>query len=276
MVTLTGNVATAVEYRDSATGGRARFRFAVPSRRWDRQRDGWTDGPTSFYTVWAWRALGANLAASVAVGEPLVVHGRLRVREEEWEGKPRTSVDIDAVAAGHDLARGTSAFRRVTRTEARLTGRQAAATSPASPPPSVTAAVPPAPAAVDLPARTPPPPTPPPTSTPPPTPPAAPAPPTVSAEVPALSAPSAPALTAVSAVTAVTAQTAGVDPFRPGRSDSAGPAPDRSRAASGRTQGRGRPAGTAGRESVPAPRHKMSLIGADVRITEPGGVRCLP
>ncbi|WP_432073263.1 single-stranded DNA-binding protein [Streptomyces wuyuanensis] len=137
MVTLVGNVATAVEYRESASGGRARFRFAVPSRRWDRQRDGWTDGPTSFFTVWAWRALGANLAASVAVGEPLVVYGRLRVREEEWEGKLRTSVDVDAVAAGHDLTRGTSAFRRVTRTEAQPTGYQAVAATAMAPPPFV-------------------------------------------------------------------------------------------------------------------------------------------
>ncbi|MFD5425561.1 single-stranded DNA-binding protein [Streptomyces sp. NPDC127084] len=115
MVTLVGNVATAVEYRDSASGGFARFRFAVTSRRWDRQRDFWVDGATSFYNVWAWRGLGQNLAASVAVGEPLVVQGRLRVRDEEKEGQRRTFVDIDAVAVGHDLSRGTSAFRRVAR-----------------------------------------------------------------------------------------------------------------------------------------------------------------
>ncbi|MFD9973631.1 single-stranded DNA-binding protein [Streptomyces sp. NPDC059017] len=137
MVTLVGNVATAVDYRESAAGGRSRFRFAVPSRRWDRQRDGWTDGPTSFYTVWAWRALAANLAASVAVGEPLVVHGRLRVREEEWEGKVRTSVDVDAVAAGHDLTRGTSAFRRVTRTDGDLTSRPSAVAGGTGPQPAM-------------------------------------------------------------------------------------------------------------------------------------------
>ncbi|WP_329120460.1 single-stranded DNA-binding protein [Streptomyces sp. NBC_01353] len=130
MVTLVGNVATAVEYRDTATGGVARFRFAVTARRWDRERGTWTDGRTSFYTVFAWRALGANLAASVSVGEPLVVHGRLRVREEDLEegrpdGRRRTFVDIDALAVGHDLTRGTAAFRRVAKGEPRLTERQA-------------------------------------------------------------------------------------------------------------------------------------------------------
>ncbi|MFD8015812.1 single-stranded DNA-binding protein [Streptomyces sp. NPDC058955] len=116
-VTLVGNVATAVEYRDTVAGSVARFRFAVTARRWDRERAAWTDGATSFYTVSAWRSLGANLAASVSVGEPLVVHGRLKVREDERDGQRKTFVDIDAVAVGHDLTRGTSAFRRTARTE---------------------------------------------------------------------------------------------------------------------------------------------------------------
>ncbi|MFD7326125.1 single-stranded DNA-binding protein [Streptomyces sp. NPDC059875] len=129
MVTLVGNVATSVEYRDTATGGVARFRFAVTARRWDRERGAWSDGHTSFYTVFAWRALGANLAASVSVGEPLVVHGRLRVREEDVEegrpdGRRRTFVDIDALAVGHDLTRGTAAFRRAVKAEPRPAERQ--------------------------------------------------------------------------------------------------------------------------------------------------------
>ncbi|RNL71160.1 single-stranded DNA-binding protein [Streptomyces sp. I6] len=266
MVTLTGNVATAVEYRDSATGGRARFRFAVPSRRWDRQRDGWTDGPTSFYTVWAWRALGANLAASVAVGEPLVVQGRLRVREEEWEGKLRTSVDIDAVAAGHDLARGTSAFRRVTRSEARLTSRQAVAAAPASVPPAAAAESPPVavpPATVTAaPASVPAPPSP--------TAPAESAPSAAPAGVGGFSAPPLPASSAAFVETAE----AGL--FGPDQSGSAGRAPDRLRSASGRARGRPRSTGTARRESVSSGRGEASGTGSDARAAEPAGVPCKP
>ncbi|MCS0638597.1 single-stranded DNA-binding protein [Streptomyces sp. LP05-1] len=119
MVTLVGNVATGVDYRETATGGVARFRLAVTARRWDRERSAWADGPTSFYTVNAWRNLGMNLTASVSVGDPLVVRGRLKVREEGRDGQRRTFVDVDATAVGHDLARGTAAFRRVARGEAR-------------------------------------------------------------------------------------------------------------------------------------------------------------
>ncbi|MFB6903834.1 single-stranded DNA-binding protein [Streptomyces bacillaris] len=132
MVTLVGNAATAVEFRDTATGGMARFRFAVTPRRRDRETQLWTDGPTSFYTVWAWRTLATNLAASVAIGEPLVVHGRLKVREEERDGGRRTFVDVEAVAVGHDLSRGTAAFRRVVRTEPALTSALRSGTDGAS------------------------------------------------------------------------------------------------------------------------------------------------
>jgi single-strand DNA-binding protein len=124
VLTVVGNVATEVEFRESATGGVARFRFAVPARRWDRGKAAWADGPTSFYTVWAWRALAANLKSSVSVGEPLVVHGRLRVRDDERDGQRRTFVDIEAAAVGHDLTRGTSAFRRVARAAPAPAGRQ--------------------------------------------------------------------------------------------------------------------------------------------------------
>lgn len=122
-VTLVGNAATGVDFRETATGGMARFRFAVTPRRWDREKQVWADGHTSFYTVFAWRTLAANLTGSVSVGEPLVVHGRLKVRDEEREGQRRTFVDIEAVAVGHDLTRGTAAFRRVLRAEPSLTAR---------------------------------------------------------------------------------------------------------------------------------------------------------
>ncbi|MFG3283927.1 single-stranded DNA-binding protein [Streptomyces sp. NPDC048111] len=119
MVTLVGNVATQVDWRETATGGVARFRLAVTARRFDREKQSWVDGATSFYTVWASRTLGMNLTGSVAIGEPVVVHGRLKVRDEERaDGPRRFSADVDAVAIGHDMSRGTTAFRRVFKGEA--------------------------------------------------------------------------------------------------------------------------------------------------------------
>lgn len=118
MVCAVGRVATQPVYREVASGPSARFRLAVTARYWDREKSTWADGHTNFFTVWANRQLATNTAASLTVGEPVIVQGRLKVRTDVREGQNRTSADIDAVAIGHDLAWGTSAFRRGGRTEA--------------------------------------------------------------------------------------------------------------------------------------------------------------
>ncbi|MEU2776128.1 single-stranded DNA-binding protein [Streptomyces sp. NPDC007162] len=112
MVCAVGNVATRPVYRELAAGPSARFRLAVTARYWDREKNTWTDGHTNFFTVWANRQLATNAATSLSVGDPVVVQGRLKVRTETREGQQWASADIDAVAIGHDLARGTTAFRR--------------------------------------------------------------------------------------------------------------------------------------------------------------------
>ncbi|MET7317818.1 hypothetical protein ABZX83_21075, partial [Streptomyces thermoviolaceus] len=68
----------------------------------------------------------------LTVGDPVLVQGRLKVRTEVRDGTPRTWADIDAVAIGHDLTRGTAAFRRTGRPEPVTTLPH----SPAAPPDS--------------------------------------------------------------------------------------------------------------------------------------------
>ncbi|MET9145627.1 MULTISPECIES: single-stranded DNA-binding protein [unclassified Streptomyces] len=129
-VCVVGNVATQPVYREPAAGASARFRLAVTARYWDREKNTWTDGHTNFFTVWANRQLATNAMASLNVGDPVLVQGRLKVRTETRDGTSRTWADIDATAIGHDLARGTSAFRRSGRPE------QAAPAEPPRPEPS--------------------------------------------------------------------------------------------------------------------------------------------
>lgn len=117
VVTVTGHVCTDAVYRVTSSGaGLCSFRLASTPRRFDRASESWVDGPTSFYTVKCWRGLGENVAASVSKGQPVVVTGRQRVRE--WttpEGRSGVSVELEAIAVGHDLSRGTSAFKKVVR-----------------------------------------------------------------------------------------------------------------------------------------------------------------
>ncbi|MFF9812087.1 single-stranded DNA-binding protein [Streptomyces sp. NPDC014006] len=118
MICAVGNVATQPVFREVASGASARFRLAVTARYLDREKNTWIDGHTNFFTVWANRQLAVNVAASLNVGDPVIVQGRLKVRTEVREGQPSwTSADVDAVAIGHDLARGTTAFKRASRPE---------------------------------------------------------------------------------------------------------------------------------------------------------------
>ncbi|MGW4892340.1 single-stranded DNA-binding protein [Kitasatospora sp. NPDC004240] len=115
-VTMIGNVGSPVNYTATADGVPvANFRLAATGRRFDRTKDGWVDGETQWVTVVAWRALAANVVSSLNKGDPVVVSGRLRVREWDEGEVRRSRVEIDARSVGHDLGRGTSAFRWAVR-----------------------------------------------------------------------------------------------------------------------------------------------------------------
>jgi single-strand DNA-binding protein len=134
MVTLVGNVVSDVKYSTTIGGVPvANFRLAATDRRFDRQRQSWVDGDTSLFVVWSWRWLAENVLGSVGRGDPLLVTGRLRIREwENGEGRPKGLVpEIEAAAIGHDLCRGTSAFRRAVRGRPELVAGLASRTAAA-------------------------------------------------------------------------------------------------------------------------------------------------
>ncbi|RAG86579.1 single-stranded DNA-binding protein [Streptacidiphilus pinicola] len=118
MVTLVGVAVSQVRYATTVGGVPvAHFRLAATERRFDRPRQVWVEGDTSYFTVWAWRSLAENALTSIGCGDPLLVTGRMRVREwERTDGRPKgVSAEIEATALGHDLARGTTVFRRTLR-----------------------------------------------------------------------------------------------------------------------------------------------------------------
>lgn len=91
----------------------AKFRLASTPRVYDRAQDAFVDGPTSWFTVKAFRALAQNVTASIRRGDPLVVHGRVRL--VDWvapDGHTRTTAELTAESVGHDLTRGTTRFMR--------------------------------------------------------------------------------------------------------------------------------------------------------------------
>jgi len=112
-VTIFGNVADDPRHLQTAGGALTAFRLAHTPRS---QRDGiWADGPTSFYDVACFKRLADHVAGSVTKGDPVIVHGRLSMRE--WVREDRRGRDAQIVAShvGHDLVFGVSTFRRPRR-----------------------------------------------------------------------------------------------------------------------------------------------------------------
>lgn len=120
VVTVCGNLAADPEHiRTDAGLDIVKFRIGCSPRVFDKGSQQFVDGPTSWYTVSAFRSLGLNCMASLNRGERVVVTGRLKVSQWTNDEKQRTytNADIDATAVGHDLTWGTTSFQRVVRTE---------------------------------------------------------------------------------------------------------------------------------------------------------------
>ncbi|GGK38408.1 hypothetical protein GCM10010124_34080 [Pilimelia terevasa] len=114
-LTITGNVLVAPTWRRTQRTQAlvANFKVASTSRRFDRETGAWVDGDSLRVRVNCWRRLAEGVAASVMVGDPVVVVGRLYTRDwTDADGVNRTTYELEAVSVGHDLARGRSAFTR--------------------------------------------------------------------------------------------------------------------------------------------------------------------
>ncbi|MFM1986919.1 MAG: single-stranded DNA-binding protein [Actinomycetota bacterium] len=116
IATVVGNAVTDVSLRTTSSGvSVASFRIASNSRRFDKKSNSWIDQEPSFLSITAWSQLAENVALSIHKGQAIVVTGKLKVKQWQDADKSGTSVEIDAIAIGHDLNRGTSEFTKVKR-----------------------------------------------------------------------------------------------------------------------------------------------------------------
>lgn len=114
-VTIVGNVLTMPEWRRTTQSGTlvTNFKVASTARRLDRDSGRWVDGNSLRVRVNCWRKLAEGVAASVMVGDPVVVVGRLYTRDwTDDAGNHRTLYEMEAAAVGHDLSRGRGRFMR--------------------------------------------------------------------------------------------------------------------------------------------------------------------
>jgi single-strand DNA-binding protein len=115
-VTVVGNLVDDPKLRTIEAGQDvASFRIASTSRRFDRDTGRWIDSGQLFLGITCWRTLAANATASLRKGDPVVVNGKLTTRTYEKDGQTRSVCELEALAIGPDLARGTAVFRRSPR-----------------------------------------------------------------------------------------------------------------------------------------------------------------
>lgn len=126
-ITVVGNLVTDPKINATKDGiVVTTFRLASTPRRYDRATGEWRDGDTLYVNVTCWRTLAENASASLRKGQQVLLIGRLSVRPYETkDGEKRQSVDVDAVAIGHDLARGITQLRRVERVVSSESGASA-------------------------------------------------------------------------------------------------------------------------------------------------------
>ena len=114
-VVIVGNVLSTPEWRRTNNSGSlvANFRIASTARRFDRETGRWVDGNSLRVRVTAWRRLAEGVASSITVGDPVIVFGRLYTRDwQDENGNNRIAYEMEAMAIGHDLARGRGKFFR--------------------------------------------------------------------------------------------------------------------------------------------------------------------
>ena len=131
--TVVGNVSSAVSRRQTADGTPvASFRMISNERRRDRVSGEWVDGDRLYVEVTCWRRLADNVEASIVLGDPVVVTGRVYTREYEVAGGERRSVmALEAHAVGAELSRCRATILRPNR---RPAGDGAAMSAEASTP----------------------------------------------------------------------------------------------------------------------------------------------
>jgi single-strand DNA-binding protein len=119
-ITLVGWLAADPKYIATTTGTPlVSLRVGCTPRRFDRESGLWQDEPSMFVIVNCWRGLAENVNASdMKRGEPVLVTGKLRIREYVRDERVGQSIEIDAITLGHDLTRGSAQFRRFQRSGA--------------------------------------------------------------------------------------------------------------------------------------------------------------
>ncbi|MGW5053546.1 single-stranded DNA-binding protein [Actinokineospora sp. NPDC004072] len=112
LVTMAGWVVDhPVQRRTGDSASWVRFRLKTVERRYDPDKDDWVNGNVMFISVHCWRSLADNALSALKRGDPVIVHGRMRIYGQSGELADKRDVQIDAYHLGLDLSRANDRLR---------------------------------------------------------------------------------------------------------------------------------------------------------------------
>ena len=113
MVTVVGNVVGSPRLVRLKNGSVTNFRLASTARRYDAGSQQYVDASTFYVDVECWSDLSTHVSGSLGKGDPVVVHGMLSTHEWDSDAGRRSRPQIKALAVGHNLVWGISAFTKI-------------------------------------------------------------------------------------------------------------------------------------------------------------------
>ena len=114
IITIVGNLTADPELRYVSSGTPvASFTVASTPRSLNRQTNQWEDGEPMFVRCSAWREYAENVAESLTKGTRVVAFGRLSVRNYEYNGQQRTSIEMQVDEVGPSLRYATAQVTKV-------------------------------------------------------------------------------------------------------------------------------------------------------------------
>ena len=111
-MTLVGRAGTQPQVSSGATGDRVSFRMVATERYFDKKAGDWVDGEELWISVVCWRTLANPVLTGVRKGDPIMVVGRVNIRQYEKNGVTQYFTELKADFVGLDISRAQSRFTR--------------------------------------------------------------------------------------------------------------------------------------------------------------------
>ena len=105
-VHIEGNLGQDLDERIQAgASGNLYCRFSVASTERVRRNDNWEDGDTTWFNCTAFGNTAEMMVETLHKGDPVIVDGKIKIRDYEKDGEKRQSVDVTVDKIGLDLSR---------------------------------------------------------------------------------------------------------------------------------------------------------------------------